>query len=204
MKIYDISRPIYDGMYVYPGDPQPKLRLDKSMAAGDMYNLTLLDGCVHLGAHVDAPRHFVADGDLIGQLDLEDLVGDCRVVDVGEVDVIDRAALEPFAPKKGERLLIKTKNSDATHPQHEVQIDISGARYLIDCGVRTVGVDGQSVGTPSKPVHDAVLGAKLGVIEGLNLASVQPGEYFLAAAPVNIRDAEGAPCRAILIEGMGR
>lgn len=200
MKIHDISRPIYDGMYVYPGDPQPKFKLDKSIAAGDLYNLTLLDGCVHLGAHVDAPRHFVADGDLIGQLDLENLVGECRVVDVGEVDVVDRAALEKFAPKKGERLLIKTKNSDSTHPAHEVQIDISGALYLIDCGVRTVGVDGQSVGTPAKPVHDAVLGAKMGVIEGLNLKSVEEGEYFLFAAPVNIRDAEGAPCRALRIE----
>lgn len=200
MKIHDISRPIYDGMYVYPGDPQPRFKLDKSIAAGDAYNLTLLDGCVHLGAHVDAPRHFVADGDLIGQLDLENLVGDCRVVDVGDVDVVDRAALEPFAPKKGERLLIKTKNSDSTHPAHEVQFDISGALYLIDCGVRTVGVDGQSVGTPAKPVHDAVLGAKMGVIEGLNLASVGEGEYFLFAAPVNIRDAEGAPCRALLLE----
>ena len=200
MKIHDIRRPIYDGMYVYPGDPQPKFKLDKSIAAGDLYNLTLLDGCVHLGAHVDAPRHFVADGDLIGQLDLENLVGECRVVDVGEVDVVDRAALEKFAPKKGERLLIKTKNSDSTHPAHEVQIDISGALYLIDCGVRTVGVDGQSVGTPAKPVHDAVLGAKMGVIEGLNLKSVEEGEYFLFAAPVNIRDAEGAPCRALLIE----
>ena len=41
---------------------------------------------------------------------------------------------------------------------------------------------------------------KVVLLEGIRLDEVNEGMYFLSAAPLNIGKAEGAPCRAILIE----
>ena len=49
-------------------------------------------------------------------------------------------------------------------------------------------------------VHLILLGAEIVLLEGIRLAQVPEGVYFLNAAPINLGGADGAPCRAILIE----
>jgi arylformamidase len=48
-------------------------------------------------------------------------------------------------------------------------------------------------------VHLILLGAGVILLEGVRLAQVQEGVYFLSAAPLNLSGADGAPCRAVLI-----
>ena len=45
-----------------------------------------------------------------------------------------------------------------------------------------------------------LLGAGVVVVEGLNLAGVEPGRYGLVCLPLAIRGAEAAPARVILVE----
>ena len=51
-------------------------------------------------------------------------------------------------------------------------------------------------------VHQKMLGAEIVLLEGIRLTEVPEGVYFLNAAPINLGGTEGAPCRAILIEGI--
>jgi arylformamidase len=48
------------------------------------------------------------------------------------------------------------------------------------------------------PTHQTLLGAGIWVIEGINLAAVEPGTYELVCLPVKILGADGSPARAVL------
>ena len=65
----------------------------------------------------------------------------------------------------------------------------------------TLGTDALSVGPVGgeKPPHQSILGEGIAIIETLKLEGVEPGRYFLSAAPVKIAGSDGAPVRAVLI-----
>jgi arylformamidase len=44
----------------------------------------------------------------------------------------------------------------------------------------------------------ALLEAGIWIIEGLNLAAVEPGDYELVCLPLKIAGGDGAPARAVL------
>ncbi len=102
-------------------------------------------------------------------------------------------------------MLIKTHNSrlwgsPEFHADY-VGVTEAGARYLVDRGVKVVGVDYLSVEqfqTPGAPAHHVLLGAGTIVIEGLNLRDVEPGIYEMFCLPLRVVGADGAPARVVL------
>src|SRR5207248_2601777 len=75
----DVSVPLYQGMVHWPGDPELKSELAKSLDRQDVCNLTALSTSVHIGTHMDAPRHFISGGPGIDQMPLDAVIGVCRV-----------------------------------------------------------------------------------------------------------------------------
>jgi arylformamidase len=76
-----------------------------------------------------------------------------------------------------------------------------GATYLVEQGVKVVGVDYLSVEQfhkPGHPAHHALLGNNVVIIEGLNLSEVEPGAYEMYCLPLRIEGADGAPARVVL------
>jgi arylformamidase len=142
-------------------------------------------------------------------MNLEVLIGPARVVQIGdEVNVITREVLENLdIPAGTSRLLFKTRNSHYWANQVRefqtdfVGIDEGGSKYLVEKGIRLVGVDYLSVAPykQSRPTHQILLGANMVIIEGLDLSAVQPGEYQLICLPLKIEGSDGAPARAVLI-----
>lgn len=160
---------------------------------------------------MDAPRHFVANGKTMETMPLDAVMGECRVIELKDQTAITVAELKPHHLKRGERVLFKTLNSTrgwemaktSTFDKEFIYIPADTARYLVECGVKTVGVDYLSVGGYEKDgveCHQIMLGAKepIWIIEGLNLAHVSPGTYELACLPLKIVGSDGAPCRAVL------
>ena len=103
------------------------------------------------------------------------------------------------------RLLLKTRNSRLWGtPEFDrtfIGVAESGARYLVDRGIKVLGVDYLSVEpfkTPGAPAHHVLLSAGTIVIEGLNLRDVAPGSYEMFCLPLAIVGADGAPARVIL------
>ena len=73
---------------------------------------------------------------------------------------------------------------------------------MVQQGVRLVGIDYLSIDkfrSDSHPSHFILLRKNIAILEGLNLNAVPPGEYTLAALPLNLTDADGAPARVILM-----
>ena len=88
MKIYDVTWPVSPAMPVWPGDPTVQLARVRSMDDGERNNLSNMACSVHIGTHVDAPLHFIADGGDILSLPLDVLIGPARVVELLDVKAI--------------------------------------------------------------------------------------------------------------------
>ncbi len=196
MKIYDISQEVF-GCEVYPGDPIPQNQQISSITRGDLYNLTAFSMCAHNGTHVDAPCHFVNGGKSVDLLDLEKTVGYAYVTEVcGDVtEEIARQIMEKAGsinPDSAKRILFK---GDAV-------ITEESAGYFAENGVCLLGVESQTVGPVEAPmqVHLILLKKEVVLLEGIRLCDVNEGVYLLNAAPLNLKEADGSPCRAILIE----
>ena len=104
MKIYDISHDLFSAT-VFPGDPKPSYHPVRSIANGDPCNLSLLELGSHNGSHMDAPRHFYADGRTIDQVDLYKCVGLCTLIE--HTGVLGRLEIEALTAFSMKRLLIK-------------------------------------------------------------------------------------------------
>jgi arylformamidase len=200
--LIDVSVTIRPLMPIYPGDPGVDIALAHAIARGDPANVSRLQLGAHTGTHVDAPRHFSEDGPGADELALESLVGPCVVADVtGATSRIDAQLIDSLDLDEGtERVLLKTPNSrlwerDAFASDF-VALDRSGADALVRRGVRLVGIDYLSIGDPA--VHHALLGQRIGVVEGLDLRPVDPGAYFLVCLPLKVAGCDGAPARAVL------
>ena len=187
MKLYDISQEIFS-CAVYPGDPKPEKKTLSTMDRGDLYNLTAFSMCAHNGTHIDAPAHFLQTGKTVEQLPLESFVGDCYVAEhEGDLTAADAKKLLQIG---AQRILIK---GPAT-------VTEEAARVL--AGIRLLGNESQTVGPEDAPmaVHKILLEAGTVLLEGIVLQDVPPGRYLLNAAPLNLATADGAPCRAWLME----
>lgn len=194
MKLYDISQEVFS-CNVYPGDPKPEGHRLSDTAAGDVYNLTVFSMCAHNGTHIDAPFHFLPEGKTVEQLDLEHFVGMCHVARrAGELSAADaEGILEEAAGAK--RLLIAGP----------ITVTAPAARVFAGSGILLLGNEGQSVGPENAPmeVHRILLSHGVALLEGIVLTDVAPGRYFLSAAPLNLAGADGAPCRAYLMDWEG-
>lgn len=202
----DVSVPLQSGMVHWPGDPDPSFERLSKIEDGAVCNVTYLQTSVHTGTHMDAPRHFVADGVGMEHWQPDATIGPCRVVEIRDRESIKVKHLEPLRLRKGGRLLIKTINSrqcwnDNTFHKDFVYISQDAAAYLVQRGIRTIGVDYLSVGGFHKDMvetHHHLLRAKIWIIEGLNLSKIKPGRYDLNCMPLKIVGCDGSPARALL------
>jgi arylformamidase len=184
------------------------MQLVSSIAKGDGANITRIEMSAHTGTHLDAPFHFQMNGAGVDQLPLEILIGPCRVFDLSELTgPITRAALEKCDFTGVTRALLKTRNSrywakdDRVFDKKFLAVAADAAKYLVERGVKLVGVDYLSVeafGSTEYPVHNTLLGAGVVIIETLNLSGVSAGDYELIALPVKLKGADGAPARVVL------
>ena len=200
MKIYDISQEVFS-CRVYPGDPVPEKKVLSLMEKGDLYNLTAFSMCAHNGTHIDAPFHFVKDGKTVDAICLEAFVGMTYVAEHHGI-VSGDDAIEIMEKAKGQnrevakRILIKGP----------AEVSLEAAKVFASSGILLLGNESQTVGPEDAPmaVHQVLLGADVILLEGIRLAEVSEGVYFLNAAPLNLFGADGAPCRAILIDTVER
>ena len=182
MRIIDITQELFS-CRVYPGDLAPSFERVREMPR-DVCQVTNLSLCAHNGTHMDAPLHFIENGQAVDETPLDVFYGPCRVL----VDFDEALA----ACKSEERLLLKGP----------AEITEERAKQIADTGLRLLGVESQSVAPPGETarVHQILLGAGMILLEGLVLSDVLPGSYTLAAFPLKLAGCEGSPVRAVLID----
>lgn len=196
MKIYDISQEVFT-CNVYPGDPAPQKEVLLRISEGAVCNLSSFHMCAHNGTHVDAPYHFLDDGKKIDEIALDKFVGMAYVADhEGIVTAEDACCILKKAKAADERsakkILIKGKS----------EVSYEAAEVFAKEGIELIANESQTIGPENAPkaVHLKLLGSEVVLLEGVRLGAVPEGVYLLNAAPINLGGADGAPCRAVLIE----
>jgi arylformamidase len=205
MKLIDVSVPLDPALPTYPGNTPFTLEALKRLARGDTSNVSTLHMSAHAGTHVDAPRHFFDDAPGAEALPLEMLVGRARVVDIRARKGITPDDFSGVDLSEDVRVLLRTHNSfmwgSPDFRKDYAGLTEAGAKFLVERGVKVVGVDYLSVEvfkTPGAPAHHVLLGGGVIVIEGLNLRDVEPGTYDMLCLPLRIVGADGAPARVVL------
>jgi len=202
----DISVPVRNGMVHWPGDPAFHIERAEDQDKGDQANVSRMSLGVHTGTHMDAPVHYIRNAPGIDAMPIDAAIGPARVIAIQDDQSVKRAELIPHSIQRGERILFRTKNSEHSWSSDQfdenfVYISRDAARYLAECGVRTVGVDYLSVGgyrNDGPETHEALLGAGIWIIEGLNLREIEPGDYDLICLPLKLDGSDGSPARAVL------
>jgi arylformamidase len=206
-RLIDISLPLQPDLPTWPGDPRLQRERFVCMEEGHVANVSQLACCVHVGTHVDAPYHFVADGKTVEHLALDTLIGEAVVVHVPDVESVTAADLERLTLPAGvQRLLLRTHNSAlwaagmAPFREEYVALTEDAAQWVVDHSIRLIGVDYLSVQRyhDGPRTHQILLEAEVIILEGLNLAHVAPGTYELLCLPLKLIGAEGAPARTVL------
>jgi arylformamidase len=209
MKFYDITLTIKPSMPVWPGDPKVTLERVSKIEEGANANVSKISMSVHTGTHMDAPVHFLQGGKSIDTLPLEALIGPAQVIQLPDsVETINAAVLEQAGIAQAtERLLIKSRNSaywinpDDSFQTGFLAVEADGAAYLVERGVKLVGIDYLSIAPykRSRPTHEVLLKAGMVILEGADLSAVPAGFYQLICLPLKLGGSDGSPARAVLI-----
>lgn len=199
----DISVALKTGAAYYPGDPP--VEVSRLSGEGKESVVSHLSLGAHAGTHVDAPRHFIPEGLTIDRVPAEAMIGPARVIAIADPNVITPAELQNYPLSRGDRILLKTRNSalwqSDSFAADYVHLSTEAAGLLAGAQVAVVGIDYLSVGGFQKnesEVHRALLEAGVWIIEGLDLRAVRPGWYDLICLPLLIPGAEAAPARAMV------
>lgn len=207
MKIIDISLALNKETPIYPDNIPLSVSVHHAMPEYSTHLSSITLGS-HTGTHIDAPAHCVLGGLTLDKIPLENFVGSCRVLDFSkeEGEAVTVEFLKNKNIKKGERILLKTKNSirgfDKFYDDY-IYLDGNSADYLAELDVFIVGIDSLSIkkrgGSDTRP-HISLLQKNIPIIEGLDLSKAEEKQYELFCLPLNFTDIEGSPARAILIE----
>ncbi len=208
--LIDISLPIFPGMVTYPRDPTICFKDAKDIGCGDAANITEISIGSHTGTHFDTPFHILNQGFKSDGIPLDKCYGPAQVIEIpAQIQAIDKTVLAAFDLQQSKRLLLKTRNSafwQANTPSFRedyAALTEDGAEYLVQLGIELVGIDYISIelyGTSGLKAHKALLNRNILILEGINLAQVDPGIYTLMAFPLKYQGLDGAPARAILLK----
>lgn len=187
----------------------------RSTIDGKGWNTSILHLYSHAGTHMDAPYHFVAQGETLDNLVLEKCVGPAQLIDLTFIeprDLITVEHLAPYAEKigAGSRLLLKTGwSARADTPEYRdllPRVSLPLAEWLAERRIALLGVETPAVADVNSKeeltiVHQALLGAEIVIVEGLaNLDALRQNEVTFIALPLRLEGGDGSPVRAIAIE----
>jgi kynurenine formamidase len=200
-------------MTTYPGLPSPiicdYLSRETSRARyapGVEFQIGKIEMVANTGTYLDSPFHRYAEGKDLAQLRLESLADlDAVVV---RVPAEAGRAISPKAfsgvELEGKAVLVqtgwdihwRTERYLSGHPF----LTRDAAEYLLHHGVILVGIDSlniDDIGDPTRPVHSALLGAEVPIVEHMcNLNSLPSSGFRFFAVPAKVAGFGTWPVRA--------
>ena len=206
----DISYPLSENMHFWPQDPiPPDIKNNHSETEFGTISMTQMTINTHHGTHIDAPRHFFADGTTIDKMPIDAIMGPARVIQLKDTESVKAEELKRHDIQIGERILLKTVNSISSYYQQSrfvedfVYISDDAAQFLVDKKISVIGIDYLAVGSFKDRgclinVHRSLLGNGIWIIEALDLSGVEPGEYEIICLPIRVHQGDAGQARAII------
>jgi arylformamidase len=212
MPFLDLSHIIRHGMTTYPGLPGPVICdfLSREAARGRYgpgveFQIGKIEMVANTGTYLDSPFHRYAGGKDLSQLPLESLAGLEGVVIRAPADsrAIDRDA---FVGRDlgGRAVLVRTgwdvHWGTPTYLDGNPFLTAEAAEYLVREGAALVGIDSLNIDDTrdlARPVHSALLGAEIPIVEHLcNLGPLPEAGFRFSAVPAKVAGFGSWPVRA--------
>jgi len=202
VKIIDITRPLSEDILIYPGDNAPVFR----QSHNGQYRVTDLNMSSHTGTHIDAPSHYIRNGETIDTIPLSHIIGKCRLLDVAHAGTSITADHLEGRLDDVNRLLLKTSFSGiARFEKNYPSLTTDAARLITSLDIKCVGIDSPSIESCDSdgPVHRELLQRGCIIIELLDLTNVEEGDFNLVALPLRLTGLDGSPARVVLLDNDG-
>jgi len=207
--LIDLSVPLEEDMPGFPGYPGFEYETLQTYEADGKLSHRFSTP-THQGTHIDAPTHFVPDGETIDDLPLDLFVGRARVIDLRDHqgEPITAELLTDAVPdlESGTRVILLTGDVDAKFYdpaffEEAAVLTASAADWLLEQDVSLVANDflTEGIDTPERPVHHALLNAGVPIVEYLRNADAI-AEYDtveFVCLPLSMPGFEATPVRAV-------
>jgi kynurenine formamidase len=201
MNLIDLTHTFDQDIPVYPGDPIPRFEQTACLDQ-DGFNACCLCSGMHVGTHMDAPRHMIAGGKFVCDVPTRQFFGRGHLIDARGHAVVTLDLLRAARVRSGDIVLVMTGwykhfRDDAYYRDFpEVAPDF--ARKLVSLGASIIGLDTPSPDRPPFEVHKILLAGQVLIIENLtNLeALVGVGQFDVVALPTKLQ-CEAAPVRVV-------
>lgn len=214
--LIDVSHAVEDGMITYKGLPAPIIcdylsreASRRLYAEGTEFQIGKIEMVANTGTYLDSPFHRFADGKDLAALDLAALADlECVVVRVaGRSERAITPAVFAGLELGGKAVLVHTGwdrhwRSDQYFEGHPF-LTADTAQLLVDAGATLVGIDSYNIDDTAdgrRPVHTALLGAEIPIVEhlcGLEYLPDHGSRFF--AVPVKVKGFGTFPVRAFAI-----
>lgn len=211
MRVYDLTHTVSEDILVWPGTEKPRLS-EGSTFEKDGFRETRLEIFSHVGTHMDAPAHMRRDRPQLDELPASAFCGSAWVLDARDCAPGVEIGPEAVEPVKGADFLLvctgwdRYWNSEKYFGRYPV-LSVAAVERAVRLGVRGIGLDTMGI----DPMDDAdftrhhiMFEKGLVIVENLRgLAELAGRRLFFAALPLKYKNADGAPVRAVGIEGLG-
>ena len=212
-RLVDLSHAIHDGLVTYPGISTPRIGAELTREAsrsryapGTEFHIGRIEMSTNTGTYLDTPFHRFAGGFDLAELPLEavaDLPGLVVELPAGRRSV-EPGDLPPAQELAGRAVLFRTGWSrHFGTPSYGVDhpfVSAAAAERLVEARAALVGIDSLNVDATSgneRPVHTALLAARIPIVEHLTGLDVLPRTGFrFFAVPVKVRGLGSFPVRA--------
>jgi len=201
MKLIDLTHTIHRNIAVFPGDDPIQLDQIRTLESDGFNNFRLSTG-MHVGTHIDGPKHMTSDTRLMADLPLEMFVGNGVLVDVrGEEKIEFREAFRTSILSGSIVLFYSGMDhhfGEADYFTTYPDITEELARFLADQHVKIVGLDWVSPDHDPYPFHDILFKSNVLILENLtNLDQLLHATNFeVFAFPLKI-DADSSIVRVV-------
>jgi kynurenine formamidase len=198
MKLIDLSVAINEDTPVYPGDPRIVIK-PAGLFSEDGYNDHLVSLGTHVGTHIDAPFHMLADGKKLDQIPIEQFIG--RGLYIDAQDGFDLENVKSVDVREGDIVLFHTgiisRYHEPSYYQDYPEIPEDIAQYLVGKNIKMVGMDMSGPDHPPHNIHKIFLNGGVLIIENMtNLDQLKGEEFMVYALPINLH-LDGGPARVI-------
>ncbi len=213
-RLIDLSHTIEHGLVTYKGLPAPIIcdylsreESKKQYAPGTEFQIGKIEMVTNTGTYLDCPFHRYEHGKDLSEVAVDclaDLEGIVIRADHKETFTINT---DFFRNKelRGRAVLVHT-GWDAywrtdQYFEHHPHLTAEAARYLVECGVKLVGIDSVNIDdtrTGERPAHSILLGAEVLIVEHMCNLNQLPDEGFtFSALPPKFKGAGTFPVRAL-------
>ena len=200
-----------------------EVKLDYDLTTSDVsFRVQQLKMHAGIGTHIDAPAHCSRGKTTIEQLDINNLIAPCVMIDVSaqahESYTLSLDDLALFEKKEGmialnSFVLIRTgwdqfwNQPERYHNNYRFpSVSKEAADFLIQRKAVGLGIDTLSPDRPESgyPVHAAFLGSEKYIVENVaNSISLPPTGSFILALPIKTHGGTEAPIRLVGLIPMG-